>query len=57
MSSSLAGDKQGGLAGLIIGGIVVFIIMYGIVHLTNVMYAKPEGAKAHAAVVTSGARG
>ena len=50
MTSAIQGDKQGGLAGLIIGGIVLFIILYGIVHMTNVMYAKPEGAKAHAAV-------
>jgi hypothetical protein len=56
MSSALAGDKQGGLGGLIIGGIVLFIILYGIVHLTNVMYAKPEGAKTHAAVATPGVR-
>jgi hypothetical protein len=52
MSSALPGDKPGGLGGLIIGGIVLFIILYGIVHMTNVMYAKPEGAKAHAMAVT-----
>jgi hypothetical protein len=49
MPSALPGDKRGGLAGLILGGIIVYLIVHGIVHLTNVKYAKPEGAKAHAA--------
>jgi phosphotransferase system glucose/maltose/N-acetylglucosamine-specific IIC component len=49
MSSALPGDKKGGLAGLILGGIALFIVIYGIVHMTNVMYAKPEGSKSHAA--------
>ncbi len=49
MSMPLPQDRRGGLMGLIIGGIVLFVLMYGIVHLTNVHYAKLEAAKAPAA--------
>jgi hypothetical protein len=45
MSMPLQEDKRGGLLGLIVGGIVLFIILLGIVHFTNVHYAGLEGAK------------
>ena len=45
MSMPLPQDKQGGLMGLIVGGILLFVVLYGIVHLTNVHYANLEAAK------------
>lgn len=49
MAMPLPQDKQGGLPGLIIGGILLFVVLFGIVHLTNAHYAKLEGAKKPAA--------
>jgi hypothetical protein len=49
MAAPLPGDKSAGYMGLIIGGIVVFLIAWGIVHLTNKKY---EGEKAGAATAT-----
>ena len=48
MAAPLPGDKSAGFMGLIIGGIAVFLIAWGIVHLTNKKYEgeKPEGAPA-----------
>jgi len=43
MAAPLPGDKSAGYTGLIVGGIVVFLIAWGIVHLTNKKY---EGEKA-----------
>ncbi len=53
MSMPLPQDRRGGLMGLVIGGIVLFILMYGIVHLTNVHYANLEAAKQPAAAQSS----
>ena len=49
MAAPLPGDKKAGFMGLIIGGIAVFLIAWGIVHLTNKKY---EGEKAGAATTT-----
>lgn len=49
-STPLPQDKRGGFYGLIIGGILLFVVIYGIVHFTNVHYANLESAKAPAAV-------
>ncbi len=48
MAAPLPGDKSAGFMGLVIGGIVVFLIAWGIVHLTNKKYEghKAEGAPA-----------
>ncbi len=49
MSMPLPQDRRGGLMGLVIGGILLFVSMYAIVHLTNVHYANLEAAKKPAA--------
>jgi hypothetical protein len=49
MSAPLPQDKQGGFYGLIIGGIVLCAVLYGIVHSTNTHYAELEHAKTPAA--------
>ena len=41
------GDKSAGFTGLILGGIAVFVILFGIVRLTNAKYAG-EKHEAHA---------
>jgi hypothetical protein len=46
MAPPLPGDKRAGYMGLIFGGIAIFLIAWGIVHLTNKSY---EGEKAHEA--------
>ena len=48
MSAPLPGDKRAGFIGLIVGGIAVFLIAWGIVHLTNKKYEgeHPAGAPA-----------
>lgn len=53
MSMPLPQDRRGGLMGLVIGAIVLFVVLYGIVHLTNGHYAKLEGAKQPAAEASS----
>ena len=50
MAPPLPGDKRAGFMGLIFGGIAVFLIAWGIVHLTNKSY---EGEKAHEAPATT----
>ena len=49
MAAPLPGDKQAGYTGLIVGAIAVFLIAWGIVHLTNKKYEHAEGGGAHAA--------
>jgi hypothetical protein len=49
MSAPLPQDKQGGFYELIIGGIVLAAVLYGIVRSTNSHYAQLEHAKAPAA--------
>ncbi|HEX8849320.1 MAG TPA: hypothetical protein VF761_07310 [Gemmatimonadaceae bacterium] len=47
MAAPLPGDKSAGYTGLIVGGIVVFLIAWGIVHMTNKKYeGHAEGAAA-----------
>ena len=48
MAAPLPGDKTAGFTGLIVGAVLLFIALFGIVHLTNVKYASHEGAKAEA---------
>ena len=43
MAAPLPGDKSAGFTGLIVGAVVVFLIAWAIVHLTNKHY---EGEKA-----------
>ena len=47
MAAPLPGDKRAGYTGLIVGAVVVFLIVWGIVHLTNRKYeGEKEGAPA-----------
>jgi hypothetical protein len=39
MSAPESGDKSAGFTGLILGGIAIFVIIFGIVRLTNAHYA------------------
>jgi hypothetical protein len=48
MAAPLPGDKKAGFMGLIIGAVVLFIALFGIVHLTNARYAFHEGSRAAA---------
>jgi hypothetical protein len=48
MAAPLPGDKRAGYMGLIIGGLVIFLIVWGIVHLTNGKYAGEHGSEAAA---------
>ena len=51
-SAPQPGDKSAGFSGLILGAIALFVIMFGIVRMTNAKYAghKPEaGVEAPAA--------
>ena len=50
MSAPQAGDKSAGFIGLILGSIAIFVIIFGIVRLTNAKYSgeKHEGAPAAA---------
>jgi hypothetical protein len=47
MSAPQPGDKSAGFSGLILGAIAIFVIMFGIVRMTNAKYA---GHKAEAGV-------
>lgn len=53
MSMPLPQDRRGGLMGLAVGGILLFLVLYGIVHLTNAHYANLEGAEQPAAAAPS----
>ena len=46
-SAPQPGDKSAGFSGLILGAIVLFVIMFGIVRMTNAKYAG-HGEKAGA---------
>ena len=41
-------DKSAGFTGLILGAIVIFVLLFSIVRLTNAHYAGAEGASAEA---------
>ena len=45
MSASGQTDKSAGFTGLILGAIAIFVIIFGIVRITNASYANGEGAK------------
>ena len=46
MSAPQPGDKSAGFSGLILGAIALFVIMFGIVRMTNAKYAGHEAAPA-----------
>ena len=48
MSHPLPGDKPAGYLGLIIGAVVLFVVLFGIVKMTNARYANEHGTKAAA---------
>jgi hypothetical protein len=48
MSAPQSGDKSAGFSGLILGAIALFVILFGIVRLTNSMYAGEHAEKAGA---------
>jgi hypothetical protein len=50
MSAPQQTDKSAGFTGLILGAIAIFVIMFGIVRITNSMYSgeKHEGAATEA---------
>ena len=39
MSAPQPGDKSAGFSGLILGAIAIFVLMFGIVRMTNAKYA------------------
>jgi len=48
MSAPQNTDKSAGFTGLILGAIAIFVLMFGIVHLTNSHYTgEKAGAEAH----------
>ncbi len=51
MSASQQTDKSAGFTGLILGAIAIFVLMFGIVRLTNSHYnnEKAESATTHEA--------
>jgi hypothetical protein len=53
MSAPLPGDKAAGFSGLILGAIALFVIMFGIVRMTNAKYAGHEAAPAAGATSTT----
>ena len=48
MSHPLPGDKPAGYLGLIIGAVVLFALIVGIVKMTNARYANEHGEKSAA---------
>ena len=48
MSAPHPGDKSAGFSGLILGAIVLFVVLFGIVKMTNASYAGEHGEKAAA---------
>ncbi|HEV7993596.1 MAG TPA: hypothetical protein VGP25_17340 [Gemmatimonadaceae bacterium] len=46
MSAPQAGDKSAAFSGLILGAIALFVIIFGIVRLTNAKYAGEHAEKA-----------
>ena len=47
-SAPQPGDKSAGFSGLILGAIVLFVVLFGIVRLTNARYAGEHAEKAGA---------
>ena len=50
-SAPQPGDKSAGFSGLILGAIVLFVVLFGIVRMTNAKYAE-HGEKGAAAEAT-----
>ena len=48
MSAPQPGDKSAGFSGLILGAIALFVVLFGIVKMTNASYAGEHGEKAAA---------
>ena len=46
MSAPQPGDKSAGFAGLILGAIALFVLIFGIVRMTNAKYAGEHAEKA-----------
>ena len=58
MAAPLPGDKRAGFTGLIVGGIAIFLILWGITHLTNQKFAgHAEGAEGGARTEQQGGQG
>ena len=53
MSAPQPGDKAAGFSGLILGGIALFVMMFGIVRWTNAKYAGHATAPAAGATTTT----
>ena len=47
-SAPQPGDKSAGFSGLILGAIVLFVVLFGIVRMTNAMYSGEHAEKAGA---------
>jgi mannose/fructose/N-acetylgalactosamine-specific phosphotransferase system component IID len=47
-SAPQPGDKSAGFSGLILGAIVLFVVLFGIVRMTNAKYSGEHGEKAGA---------
>jgi hypothetical protein len=45
MSAPQPGDKSAGFSGLILGAIALFVLLFGIVRMTNASYAGEKGEK------------
>ena len=48
MSAPQAGDKSAGFSGLILGAIALFVLIFGIVRMTNAKYAGEHAEKSAA---------
>jgi len=48
MSAPQAGDKSAGFSGLILGAIALFVLIFGIVRMTNAKYAGEHSEKSAA---------
>jgi hypothetical protein len=53
MSAPQPGDKAAGFSGLILGAIVLFVMMFAIVRMTNAKYAGHAAAPAPSATTTT----
>jgi hypothetical protein len=56
-SAPQPGDKSAGFSGLILGAIALFVIMFGIVRMTNAKYAGHGEAAAPGAAAPAPAAG
>jgi hypothetical protein len=45
MSAPQPGDKSAGFSGLILGAIALFVLLFGIVRMTNASYASEHAEK------------